>query len=113
MKYCKVLIFRQQLQAILQRIFSGREREFVDETFERESRLQRVDGAHPAQRHWSFGHHVFDGVVRDAVDRAGFVGQIGIDTVRNGLTFLPADRGRDDAMRECDWKSRPSSVALS
>ena len=84
----EILIFRQQLQAIFQRIFSGCERQFVDEAFQANPGLQRIDGAHPAERHRSFGHHIFDGVVRDSVDRAGLVGQIGIDTVRNGLPFL-------------------------
>ena len=69
--------------------FPAASAKFVDKAFQRESRLQRIDGAHPAQRHRSFGHHVFDRVVRDSVNRSGLVGKIGIDIVRNGLPLLP------------------------
>ena len=98
----KILIFGQKLQPVLERILAGGEREFVDKTFQRETSLQRVDGAHPAQRHRSFGHHVLDRVVWNSVNRTCLVGKIGIYIVRNRLSLLSADRRRDDAMRECD-----------
>ena len=41
-------------------------------------------------------------VVRESVDRSRFVRKIGIDSVRHRLTFLSADRGRDDAMGQRD-----------
>ena len=87
----QVLILRQQVQPILQRIFPGGDREFIDKAFQRERGLQRIHRAHPAERYGRFGHHIFDRIVRKAVDRTGFVGEIGIDSIRHRQAFLAAD----------------------
>ncbi len=96
----QILILGQQLQPVLERIFARRNREFIDEALQRKRRLQRVDRTHPAQRHRRFGHHVFDQIVGNAIDWTRLIGQIGIDSIRDRLAFLSADRRRDDAMRQ-------------
>ena len=93
------------MKPVLQRIFARGNCEFVDETLQRERRLQRVDRPHPAERHRRLGQHVFDRVIGQAIYRSGFVWQIGIHSARNRLSFLSADGRRDDAMRERDGKS--------
>ena len=102
----EVLIFGQQVQAVLEGIFAGGDREFVNKTFQREPGLQRVDRAHPAKRHRCLSHHVLDQVICNSVDRTRLIGEIGVDAVGNRLALLPADRRRNDAMRQPCGKAR-------
>src|SRR5207245_885228 len=102
----KASVRGQQAKPQLERIFSSRRCNFINEGLAGKGYLQGIDRPHPAQRHRSFRHHMFDRGVWKRVDKRSFFFHLRVDATFRRKSFLNVDGRHNDAMGK---RNRPTS----